>query len=690
MPRPLCAIVLLACCLPLAGCGGCGGVSASSAKRYARKGPADIPDGPPPPAKAAPAKANEPAAKAAAAPAKAGQPAVTKSAGEIASKAAESPAAPEASAEPEKRPETETERRARSISNLERIGKALNAYAAKHGKLPPFAESYDNELFLSWRVLILPELGYQELYNRFRRGEPWDSPHNKLLVDYIPREFQSPERFDKKTNYLALAGPGMALGSTAGLAPKEIKDGVANTLAIVEVEDRYATEWTRPVDHLPILEQPQQRLGALRGEGAFAILATGRVVLLPRDLAASKLAALFTVNGGEPLDAAQSFLTAPAAEPPPPMLATVADDPNAAATTAQTSGETTPAAGAAAAAPTAPADNKPLLGDTFLPDPKKYAVPDEEALAKSREQLRQLYAKEYERSRTRQQRQQLLTKLLADVPTVEDNPADLHELARIARDLAVSLGDLTPALAACEVLEQRFQIDPLPLRLKVLQDLAKQIKTANASQFGDDARLEALRIERLALDADRYDVAIPAHESQLTFARLHKDKKKNLDMTRLQQQADELDATKSLFLAAQRALALLKDQPGEATANEAVGRYLCFVKNRWEAGLPYLARSGDIRLRGIASLETASDRSIQSVLLLADQYWDLAGRTKPPQRRGLHLRAVYCYASIAARMDSSLEKVKAQKRHAEAVMMYGQDEVDRILAPLKAVTMARP
>jgi hypothetical protein len=59
---------------------------------------------------------------------------------------------------------------------------------------------------LSWRVLILPYLGHQELFDQFKVTEPWYTPHNKRLIDKIPSVFLSPERRDTKTNYLAVVG----------------------------------------------------------------------------------------------------------------------------------------------------------------------------------------------------------------------------------------------------------------------------------------------------------------------------------------------------------------------------------------------------------------------------------------------------------------------------------------------------
>jgi hypothetical protein len=45
---------------------------------------------------------------------------------------------------------------------------------------------------LSWRVRMLPYLDEQELYEQFKLDEPWDSDHNKQLIEKMPRLFASP------------------------------------------------------------------------------------------------------------------------------------------------------------------------------------------------------------------------------------------------------------------------------------------------------------------------------------------------------------------------------------------------------------------------------------------------------------------------------------------------------------------
>jgi hypothetical protein len=356
------------------------------------------------------------------------------------------------------------------------------------------------------------------------------------------------------------------------------------------------------------------------------------------------------------------------------MVASVADDPAAAG--AVVTGEEPAAEGPAQ--PATADDGQPLLAGpaAYVPDPAKEQVPDEASLARSRELLKELFAADFRQMRTPQDRKQFVTKLLGVAANFDESPADYYELARVARDLAADLGDVAQVLAACQLLEQRFQIDSLTMRLAALDRLSKQAKASSAAKL---AREEAHRIERAAALGDRYDIALTAHELVEAFARIEGDR---TVLARLREEEETLAASKRLFAAAERGLATLKDEPNDAAANEALGVYLCLVKDRWQAGLPYLARADDIRLRGIASHELAATRSLDETLSLAEQYWVLAAKFKQPERRGLHLRAVHCYGLVKAKLAAGLETTKAQRRIDEAAAMYGREEIDRILKPL--------
>jgi RNA polymerase sigma factor (sigma-70 family) len=87
---------------------------------------------------------------------------------------------------------------ARHLGNLKRIGLALHNYHAAEGHFPPATTTgRDGQPLLSWRVAILPYLqdydgrSQDDLFKAFHLDEPWDSPHNKALLERMPAVFAS-------------------------------------------------------------------------------------------------------------------------------------------------------------------------------------------------------------------------------------------------------------------------------------------------------------------------------------------------------------------------------------------------------------------------------------------------------------------------------------------------------------------
>ena len=68
-----------------------------------------------------------------------------------------------------------------------------------------YEKQKDVERGLSWRVALLPYLGYRNLYEQFRHDEPWDSPHNRKLIAKMPPVYESQAGLPEgKTTYVAL------------------------------------------------------------------------------------------------------------------------------------------------------------------------------------------------------------------------------------------------------------------------------------------------------------------------------------------------------------------------------------------------------------------------------------------------------------------------------------------------------
>ncbi len=91
----------------------------------------------------------------------------------------------------------------------------MSNYESANHALPPAAVlGQDGMPLLSWRVLMLPYIEQQELYQRFKLDEPWDSEHNRKLIERMPRIYAPYAKCDAPphtTFFQVIRGPGTPL-----------------------------------------------------------------------------------------------------------------------------------------------------------------------------------------------------------------------------------------------------------------------------------------------------------------------------------------------------------------------------------------------------------------------------------------------------------------------------------------------
>jgi Protein of unknown function (DUF1559) len=191
-----------------------------------------------------------------------------------------------------------------SHANLRQLALALHNYEQTHGCFPPAALcDKAGKPLLSWRVLLLPYLEENELYEQFRLNEPWDSAHNKDLLARMPRIFAGDEGAtaeDFQTPYQVFVGKRAAFEGTKGIPFAGFTDGMSQTLLVVRAPT--AVPWTKPADLPYAPDKPLPRLFGDGEGGLEVVFANGRVHTLPRALPEKTLRALITRNGGEKLD----------------------------------------------------------------------------------------------------------------------------------------------------------------------------------------------------------------------------------------------------------------------------------------------------------------------------------------------------------------------------------------------------
>jgi prepilin-type processing-associated H-X9-DG protein len=189
----------------------------------------------------------------------------------------------------------------------------MHNFHSANGKFPADVRGKDGKPLLSWRVQILPFLEQQALFQEFHLDEPWDSPHNKDLIEKMPMVFAVPgaQAEPGSTFYRGFLGKGTIFDPTVpkGVAIQNITDGTSNTIAMVEA--REAVPWTKPESDIPAgndartatkpeeLKALFEALGGHFPNGFNAAFCDGSVRFIKESINPIVLRALITRNGGE-------------------------------------------------------------------------------------------------------------------------------------------------------------------------------------------------------------------------------------------------------------------------------------------------------------------------------------------------------------------------------------------------------
>lgn len=191
---------------------------------------------------------------------------------------------------------------AQSANNLKQIALAMHNYESTYESFPPAALcDKTGKPLLSWRVLILPYIEEDPLYKQFKLDEPWDSDHNKKLLDKMPRVYALPNKYkpgDTTTHYRVFVGNGAGFDYVRAHKITQITDGTSNTIMCVTAAE--AVPWTKP-DELAF--DPEKDAGRLLGgvvNGlAQAAFFDGSVRTFRKIPAKATINALITRAGGE-------------------------------------------------------------------------------------------------------------------------------------------------------------------------------------------------------------------------------------------------------------------------------------------------------------------------------------------------------------------------------------------------------
>ncbi|MCL2304700.1 MAG: DUF1559 domain-containing protein [Planctomycetaceae bacterium] len=209
----------------------------------------------------------------------------------------------------------ESARRTLCTNNLKNIGHALHNYHDKYQCFPPaYTVDENGQPLHSWRVLLLPFLEEQALYEQIRLDEPWDSEYNKQFHDKIPCVFRCStggllalssvkEKNSRKCLYSVVIGDETPFPGAATTKFSDITDGSSNTILVVE--RLLSVCWMAPNYEIPFdiavkgVNRDVFGVGGTHTGGTNVVFADGSIRCIPGTTSPETLQSLLTKAAGD-------------------------------------------------------------------------------------------------------------------------------------------------------------------------------------------------------------------------------------------------------------------------------------------------------------------------------------------------------------------------------------------------------
>lgn len=309
-----------------------------------------------------------------------------------------------------------------------------------------------------------------------------------------------------------------------------------------------------------------------------------------------------------------------------------------------------------------------LFTQDVTPLPPKQSTPLPAAQTKAEKLIKDLYHEDYARSRKSPADMLTLAgKLLAQAKETKDDVAARFVALREARDLAAKAGDIPTLNEVIGEIDKLYKVNATDMRIVALELAGRSATTREGTQAIVTAFF-ALAEELLA--SDNYgDVhkALRAAENVAIKARAAALAKT------IQSQIRSTYEMEDQYGQVKKAKKKLDKDGDDPDANLIVGKYTCFIKGDWEAGLVMLSRCNDAKLKDLAKHDSEVPDEVKGQVEVGDGWWDLSIAEKNIRaKKQLQSRACIWYKEALVKADG-LTKTKIEKRIAE--MMDGEKKI---------------
>jgi hypothetical protein len=228
---------------------------------------------------------------------------------------------------------------------------------------------------------------------------------------------------------------------------------------------------------------------------------------------------------------------------------------------------------------------------------------------------------------------------------------------RAKRDSAVEAVNIAAAFAAIDqMVLLSGDVNSISEKTEVLKIAKKHLRSRE-----DAAALAGghLRLAEEAAAADDFKIAPQAAKDAQSIAKQAGDLVVAEQAVALQKEIQALKSAVDRFTKAQQTLAA---SPQDPAANADAGKFLCLLKDRWEEGLPLLARGSDEALKKLAEQEASAPGTPESQVSLGDAWWSAGQKERVEAMKArCYGRALFWYDSALAGLRGA-EKSRVEKR----------------------------
>ena len=277
--------------------------------------------------------------------------------------------------------------------------------------------------------------------------------------------------------------------------------------------------------------------------------------------------------------------------------------------------------------------------------------------------------------------EELFSKLLnLALETRGQDPAAAFVCLREASRAAAQAAQVELMFVTLAGLERWYEIDKqlLPMQLEVLS-------LADRAARSDERRVEALGYALKLIDFAEQQRDFDSGDKLISLTnKLIRQLRSGELLHIVQERTNRFEAFRKAYVLSEEARKQLAEQPADAKAHSALGRFMCLYDEDWsEEGLGHLVAGSDEAFASAARGEQSDPKTPNGQLATGDAWWGLADTAEGDQEKAaLQAHAIEWYRRCYAKL-SAVDRTRIDQRLAPLRVALSEDgsESSSLLRP---------